>query len=137
MTLVPLRPPRARAMAARSLRLSPVMTGRAWTVKHNGSRYAVFDADGDVQVTDARCPHNGGPLAKGVVRNGTVSCPWHWYCFDLRTGECRTAAGYQLRKYPVRRRDGRLFAELPGTVRPRALPRLLRAWRRARKPAPE
>ncbi len=62
----------------------------------------------------------------GVVRNGTVSCPWHWYCFDLRTGECRTAAGYQLRMYPVLKRDGRLFAELPGETAPRAWLRLRR-----------
>ncbi len=72
------------------------------------------------QVTDAGCPHNGGPLAKGLVRDGVVTCPWHWYSFDLRTGECRTAAGYRLRKYPVISRDGRLFAQLPDEVRPRS-----------------
>jgi nitrite reductase (NADH) small subunit len=88
-------------------------------------------------VSDARCPHNGGPLANGVIRNGTVSCPWHWYCFDLRTGECRTAAGYQLRTYPVLTRDGRPFAELPGEVRSRDWRRMVRAWWSARKPAAE
>jgi len=130
VTLVRLRLPRTRR-AVRSLWPSALTTGRAWTIRHNGRRYAVFDSGGELQVSDARCPHNGGPLASGVVRNGTVSCPWHWYCFDLRTGECRTAAGYQLRMYPVLERDGRLFAELPGAVRPRSWRRLVRA----RKPA--
>ena len=106
------------------VKLRPAGSRQAWTIKHNGRRYAVFDVGGELQVTDARCPHNGGPLADGVVRDGAVICPWHWYCFDLRTGECRTAAGYRLRKYPVLSRGGRLFAELPG-ARPRAALRLL------------
>ena len=128
VTLVPLRRSRARRAPGVKRRL-------AWTIKHNGRRYAVFDVDGEFQVTDAGCPHNGGPLADGVVRDGAVTCPWHWYSFDLRTGDCRSPVGYQLRKYPVRSRDGRMFAELPGAPRPRAwsrLRRLLRLRRSAR-----
>lgn len=98
VTLVPLAPPRGR---------------RAWTFKHHGRSYSVFDVDGELQVTDAACPHEGGPLAKGVVRDGVVACPSHWYSFDLSSGACRTAPGYQLRKYPVVRRDGRSYVELP------------------------
>ena len=105
VTLVPLDVPRGR---------------RAWTIKHNGRRYAVFDVDGELEVTDAACPHNGGPLARGVVRDGVVTCPWHWYSFELASGRCLTAAGYRLRKYPVIRRDGRVYAELPAEARPPA-----------------
>ena len=130
MTLVPLR--RRHGRRALAVKHRP-----AWTIKHDGRRYAVFDLDGELEVTDARCPHNGGPLADGVVRDGTVTCPWHWYCFDLRTGDCRSSVGYQLRRYPVRSRDGRMFAELPGAARPRAwarLWRLLHLRRSARNP---
>jgi nitrite reductase/ring-hydroxylating ferredoxin subunit len=140
VTLVPVAPLRARLAVVIKSRRSPAVKRKAWTIKHNGRRYAVFDSGGQLEVTDARCPHNGGPLTGGVVRDGAVICPWHLYCFDLRTGECRTAAGYRLRKYPVLSRDGRLFAQLPGVARPRAwsrLWRLLQVRRSARKPAPD
>ena len=61
----------------------------------------MFAVDGELHVTDGACPHNGGPLAEGLVRNGVVTCPWHWYSYELATGRCRTAAGYELRRYPV------------------------------------
>ena len=116
VTLVPLVPPRGR---------------QAWTFKHGGRSYSVFDVDGELQVTDARCPHHGGPLAEGRIRDGVVTCPWHWYSFELRSGECRTSPGYRLRKYPVVSRDGRLYAELPAEIKPRSWSHLLRAHARS------
>jgi nitrite reductase (NADH) small subunit len=120
VNLVPLAAPRGR---------------RAWTFRHRGRSYSVFDVDGELQVTDARCPHHGGPLAEGLVRDGVVTCPWHWYSFELSSGECRSAAGYRLRKYPVVSRDGRLYAELPG-AEPRYWARLLRPARSGRAARP-
>jgi nitrite reductase (NADH) small subunit len=118
VTLVPLGAPPGRS---------------AWIIKHGGRSYAVFDVDGELEVTEAACPHYGGPLASGLVRDGVVTCPWHSYRFELRTGECRTSAFYRLRKYPVVTREGTAYAELPADVRPRWI-RLLRPGTRPRRP---
>ena len=36
---------------------------------------------------DNECPHNGGPLAEGMVEGSRVICPWHAWAFDVHTGE--------------------------------------------------
>jgi apoptosis-inducing factor 3 len=39
-----------------------------------------------VSALAGTCTHWGGPLAEGLIVNGTLRCPWHHACFDARTG---------------------------------------------------
>ena len=106
-----------------------------WTFSHGGRSFAVFEVSGELVVTDGACPHNGGPLAEGLVRDGVVTCPWHWYSYELATGRCRTAAGYQLRRYPVALVDGRPHVTLPAAAPARSGSQILRAHARPGGPA--
>ena len=114
MTLVPLGEAGGRA---------------AWTVTApDGRAFAVFVVDGEHHVTDALCPHNAGPLEQGWVRDGTtLVCPWHWYRFDLRTGECLTSEDHRLGRYPVVVEGGEYFADVPEPTPPRSWSDILRA----------
>jgi nitrite reductase/ring-hydroxylating ferredoxin subunit len=42
--------------------------------------------DGVVSAIDGVCSHAGGPLSRGKVEDGVVTCPWHGSCFRLADG---------------------------------------------------
>jgi nitrite reductase/ring-hydroxylating ferredoxin subunit len=48
---------------------------------------ALFLAAGEAYCVQAFCPHLEGPLFQGSVAGTRVTCPWHAWTFDLRTGE--------------------------------------------------
>ncbi|MCU0706830.1 MAG: NifU family protein [Pirellula sp.] len=50
------------------------------------------------------CAHQGLPLDGGLVDSeaGTITCPWHGFCFDTESGECLTAPQCQLEAFPLR-----------------------------------
>jgi nitrite reductase/ring-hydroxylating ferredoxin subunit len=113
--------------------LGPAGGRTSWTVQDAGRSLAVFVLDGRWYVTDARCPHNGGPLDQGWIRDGTVlTCPWHFYRFDLASGDCLTAGGYRLGCYPVFERDGERYADVPEPAPRRSWSEVLRAHARER-----
>jgi nitrite reductase/ring-hydroxylating ferredoxin subunit len=47
---------------------------------------AVFNADGQLCATHARCTHKQGPLSEGTLNGSTVTCPWHGSEFNVCTG---------------------------------------------------
>ena len=48
---------------------------------------AVFNVAGEFFAIENACPHQGGPLADGWIEDAVVTCPWHAWCFNVRTGE--------------------------------------------------
>src|SRR5437016_2164847 len=58
----------------------------------------------------ATCTHYGGPLAKGLIVDCIVRCPWHHARFDLRTGEAIGAPALNdVACYKVETRGDRFF----------------------------
>jgi NADPH-dependent 2,4-dienoyl-CoA reductase/sulfur reductase-like enzyme/nitrite reductase/ring-hydroxylating ferredoxin subunit len=61
--------------------------GHALVGQAGGKAVMLVRERGKPYATGATCSHYGGPLAEGLVADGTVRCPWHHACFDLATGE--------------------------------------------------
>jgi len=83
-----------------------------WTLTHEDRSYLVLDLGDHYVVTDALCPHKQTPLVDGLVRDGSLVCPGHWYTFDLETGACRNATETALPVHPVVEEDGMLYVEV-------------------------
>jgi nitrite reductase (NADH) small subunit len=76
--------------------------GQRLLVTVGGQDLVVFRlADGFVAIP-AACPHNGGPICDGDLNGSTVTCPWHGYNFDLRTGACEDDEDLSLERIEVR-----------------------------------
>ena len=60
--------------------------GESLLVECGERRIAVFRYDGQFWAIENECPHKGGSLHEGTVQDGVVSCPWHQWQFDIRTG---------------------------------------------------
>src|SRR5271169_5648822 len=64
----------------------------------------------EIFAIDAHCSHYHGPLAEGLVVGGSIRCPWHHACFDLRTGEAtRAPALNALAVWQVEHEGDRIF----------------------------
>jgi nitrite reductase/ring-hydroxylating ferredoxin subunit/Fe-S cluster biogenesis protein NfuA len=71
----------------------------------------VVNAAGQMAAYVNACAHQGMPLDKAIVdaTEGTLTCPWHGFCFDTTTGECLTMPGAQLEALPLRIEDGHVW----------------------------
>ena len=60
------------------------------------------------------CAHEALPLTDAVldVSNGTLTCPWHGFCYDASSGECLSAPGAQLEQLPLRIDDGDVWVRV-------------------------
>jgi nitrite reductase/ring-hydroxylating ferredoxin subunit len=86
--------------------------GSARAFRRGGDQVAVFHApDGALYAVANRCPHEGYPLVQGQVLDGSLTCAWHNFKFDLRSGACLVGDD-PVRVYPVRQQDGRIKLDL-------------------------
>lgn len=63
------------------------------------------------------CAHQGRPLDDALVdaTAGTLTCPWHGFCYDAGSGECLTMPGAQLEPLPLRVQSGQVWVRRSGS----------------------
>jgi nitrite reductase/ring-hydroxylating ferredoxin subunit len=60
--------------------------GKGRMVVVGGRHVAVFRLDDEFFAIDNLCLHQAGPLCEGAVDAGVVTCPWHGWAYDIRSG---------------------------------------------------
>ena len=81
--------------------LSDLGPGSSITVEANGKAVALFNVDGAVYALDNTCLHRGGPLGEGFLEGDVVTCPWHMWEYNVRTGEKVGDPSLKVASYPV------------------------------------
>ena len=68
-------------------RLRDIQPGQMLYVDIDGLPIALANVDGTIYAFGDSCRHQGGPLASGVLRDDIVTCPWHGWAYNVRTGK--------------------------------------------------
>lgn len=93
--------------------VADVPVDRGLAVSAEGRAIAIFRLDDGLVAYQGMCLHRAGPLAEGVCRDGIVTCPSHWWRYDLRSGSRLDAKDLRLARYPVVARNGRVLVTVP------------------------
>ena len=74
---------------------------------------ALAHCDGGFYAVQGHCIHLQGPLGEGHLEACTLTCPWHGWQYDVRTGQNEFDLAIQLRTYDVQVEDGEVRVRLP------------------------
>ncbi|MBC7815538.1 MAG: Rieske 2Fe-2S domain-containing protein [Planctomycetaceae bacterium] len=77
-----------------------------------GREISVFRRETNWFAIDNHCPHSGASLAAGKCGESVVTCGWHHWQFDLRTGEAIGRPGFKVGTHALEVRDGELWITL-------------------------
>lgn len=113
-------------------RIDELPDDRGHVVDVDGRAVGLFRVGDEVHALLNTCPHQGGPVGTGGVfpsvcaeiRDGrlherldhddlVVSCPWHGWEFDLRTGVCKADRSRRVVRFDTVVRDGRVAVVVP------------------------
>jgi len=68
--------------------LDQIPEGDGTVVEIAGKEIGIFKIQGELFAISNLCPHMDGPLVEGELKGHVITCPWHAWTFDLKTGVC-------------------------------------------------
>ena len=81
-------------------------------VRVDGKQIVLFQTQSGILACNNRCPHEGYPLAEGMLdEHGVLTCHWHNWKFDLKTGN-NLYGGDRLRIYPSEIRGSEIWVDV-------------------------
>ena len=68
-------------------RIDDFIPGKGKRVTVNGRHVALFRLGDEFYAIDNLCLHKAGPLCDGQIDgNNVVTCPWHGWSYEIKTG---------------------------------------------------
>jgi nitrite reductase (NADH) small subunit len=102
----------ATAEFTTAARVDEIPPGTVKTVHVGEHAIALANVDGNFYATQNACLHLEGPLGEGRLQGPVLTCPWHGWQYDLRTGANEFDHALRLRTFPVRVEDGEVKVAL-------------------------
>jgi len=83
-------------------RAEDIPPGTIAAVEVEGQGIALANIDGEFFAVQPACLHLGGPLGEGRLEGKTLSCPWHGWQYDVRTGKNEFDHAIRLQTFDVK-----------------------------------
>jgi nitrite reductase/ring-hydroxylating ferredoxin subunit len=87
-------------------RVDEVAPGRVMAVQAGETTLALARVGDGFYATQGHCLHLQGPLGEGRVEGHVLTCPWHGWQYDVRTGENEFDRAICLETFDVVVEDG-------------------------------
>jgi nitrite reductase/ring-hydroxylating ferredoxin subunit len=98
----------------RAAKLGDVPPGTIREFQVDGKAVAVANVDGQIHAINGVCIHRGGPLGDGPLEGSVVTCPWHGWQYDVRTGKVGQNPTAGVECYAVEVRGDEIFVNVGG-----------------------
>ncbi len=96
----------------RAAKMGDVPPGTIREFQVESKAIALANVDGQFHAIDNTCIHRGGPLADGPLEGTVVTCPWHGWEYDVRTGKVGQNPTAGVDCYPVEVRGDEIFVKI-------------------------
>jgi nitrite reductase (NADH) small subunit len=93
-------------------RVDAIAPGTLYCARIGEQDVAVARVEDEYYALQGHCLHLQGPLCDGRLDGHVLSCPWHGWQYDVRTGENEFDRAIQLETYPVKVEDGEVKVSL-------------------------
>ena len=88
------------------VRADELAPGEVRRVKAGEEEIALARIGDEFYAVQGACLHLEGPLGDGGLEDHVLTCPWHGWQYDVRTGKNEFDLAIQLRTYDVRVENG-------------------------------
>jgi nitrite reductase/ring-hydroxylating ferredoxin subunit len=86
--------------------------GQGRMVVVSGRHVALFRLGDEFFALDNMCLHRGGPLCEGPIDRDVVTCPWHGWSYEIKTGTMVQDPRVGVSKHDVRLHGGEIAVRL-------------------------
>ena len=93
-------------------KVSEVMEGEGKVVNAEGKDIAIFNVESEFYAIDNACRHKGGPLGEGMLDGTIVTCPWHHWKYNIKTGVSPVNPQVKVDTYEVKVEGGEIKIRL-------------------------
>lgn len=92
--------------------LDDIPAGKPLKADIGGEPAMLAKVAGSVHACSRVCLHRGGDLSQGMLEGAIVTCPLHFWQFDVTTGAGVQVPSAKLKTYPLKTENNEVSADV-------------------------